>query len=220
MEAHEQRSSPRYAVVFRAGAETPVAGALVTDEDRLVLEGRGRDGSVELRIPYQELTGVRVGRSAEERLNGRPALLLERGDEPLVQVEPLGVGLLQELAHLLAALSTGNGEAEEQVEVVVPLKKDRLGRARELVAEGPPFDPAALGLRRHEVFLTTDEAIFVFVGRGVRRTLQRATRDPSLWRVGLAWRDCIGGRPHLAAEAKMGRTRSLQPVYTWTASRL
>src|SRR5439155_13807677 len=44
--------------------------------------------------------------SPEERLNGRPSLLLERRDQPVVQVEPLGIGLLQELAHLLAALAT------------------------------------------------------------------------------------------------------------------
>ena len=33
---------------------------------------------------------------------------------------------------------------------------------RALLADGPPFDPEALGLDRHQVFLTATEAIFVF----------------------------------------------------------
>lgn len=217
MEVSGRQRPARYAVVFRADGELPAAGALVVDEDRLVLEGRGRDGPTKLCIPYSELTGVRIGRSPEERLNGRPALLLERENQRSVQVEPFGVGFLHELAQLLTVLATGTDERDEQVAVVVPLKKGRLERARELVDRGPPFDPAALGLTGHEVYLAADAAIFVFAGPGARAMLERASRDPSLWRFGLAWRDCIGGRPHVAAAVEARRIHGQQPVYRWNA---
>jgi hypothetical protein len=212
-----RRARARYTVVFRAGREAPVSGALVVDEDRILLEGRSRAGHVELGIAYSELVGVRIGRSPEERLRGQPALLLERGLRPTVQVVPFGVGLLHELTDLLAALAVKRGGDDEEVVVIIPLKQGRLDQARELVAQGPPFDPAGLGLSRHQVFLTADEAIFVFAGPGARAAVQRASRDPSLWRVGLAWRDCIGGRPHFADPAEAERTRGRDPVYSWTA---
>ena len=209
----------RYPVIFRAGGDPPASGVLVVAEDRLLLEGRGRESNPTLGIAYSDLTGVRIGRSPEERLGDRPALLLERGRLPSVQVELLGFGLLHEVADMLAAVACKSHD-DEEVAVVVPLKHGRLRRARELVEKGPPFEPSALGLDRHEVYLTDDEAIFVFAGPGARAAVQRASRDPSLWRVGLAWRDCIGGQPHLADAAVAGRTHGLEPVYRWAAEPL
>jgi hypothetical protein len=72
-----------------------------------------------------------------------------------------------------------------------------------------------LGLRRHEVFLTDEEAVFVFEGPNVRRMLERLTRDPTLWQAGLAWRTCVGGRPRLLAEIYRAES---SPAYSWTAS--
>lgn len=210
------RQASRYAVIFRAGPGPAAAGAMVVGHDRVLFEGRSAEGRIALSVPFTELTEVRIGRSSKERLNGRPTLLLKRNDRSLVQVEPLGLGLLHELADLLAAIAARSGEREEQVAVVVPLKAGRLRRARELVAQGPPFDPAALGFTRHEVFLAADEAIFVFTGPRARATLQRATRDPTLWRVGLAWQDCVGGAPHLAATHEHPASRQV-PAYRWTS---
>jgi hypothetical protein len=208
----------RYAVAFRIGQGARAAGALVIDQDRLQLEGRTADGAVELSVPYAELVEVRIVRGPEELLNGRPALLLARQDRPPVQVEPFGIGLLHELADLLVALATEHADGGEEVAVIVPLKKDRMAQAKELVAQGPPFDPAALGLTRHEVFLTADKAIFVFAGAHVRAKLERMTRDPTLWRVGIAWRGCIGGRPRLAAASDTRPGTDDQPVYSWAAN--
>jgi hypothetical protein len=118
----DQRSPARYAVVFWAAEEASTPGTLVVEEDRLLLEGRGRDGLFELAIPYSDLTGVRIGRIADERLNGRPALLLERRERPVVQVVPFGPGLLHELAHLLAALVGRDSGDRDEVAVVVPLR--------------------------------------------------------------------------------------------------
>jgi len=212
------QSPARYAVAFRIGLGARAAGALVIDQDRLQLEGRTADGRLQLSVPYAELVEVRIGRGPEELLNGRPALLLVRQDGPPVQVEPFGIGLLHELVDLLVALATEHADNGEEVAVIVPLKKDRMAQAKELVAQGPPFDPAALGLTRHEVFLTADKAIFVFAGAHVRAKLERMTRDPTLWRVGIAWRGCIGGRPRLAAASDTRPETDDQPVYSWAAN--
>ena len=218
MEPRGEQRSGRYSVVFRVAPGPSAAGALLVDEERLLLEGRSPEGRVELSVPYADLSEVRIGRSPEERLNGHPALVLEREGAQAVQIVPFGAGLLHELADLLATLATEHADGGEQVAVIVPLKEGRLARAKELVSQGPPFDPAALGLMRHQVFLTADEAIFVFAGPHIRAKLERMTRDPTLWRVGHTWRGCIGGRPRLATAPEIGPGRNDQPVYSWTAN--
>ena len=217
-----RRGEPRatsYAVVFRAGRGNPTAGALVVDTDRLRLEGRSPDGRVvELSIPYAELTEVRIGRAAEERLNRHPTLLVAREHAPPVQIEPLGAGLLHEVADLLTALATQHADSGEQVAVTVPLKRGQLARVQELVAQGPPFDPAALGLTQHQVFLSAHKVTFIFAGPHARATLERATSDPTLWRVGLAWRGCIAGRPRLSSAHRPQPEDGARLVYNWDAN--
>jgi hypothetical protein len=210
------RSPTRFPVVFREPPGAPVTGALLIGPGEMVLEGRS---GIELRIPYSELAEVRVGRGPGEGLHGRPALWVARRDRSAVRIEPLGPGLLHELADLLSALVAAPTDADRQLAVVVPLPRGRLVRAMELVAAGPPFDPAALGFTRHEVFLDDEEAVFVFAGPHVRETLEQASRDPTLWQVGLAWRGCIGGRPrHVpVSEVLVGKERQL--AYSWAAGR-
>ena len=207
----------RYAVVFRAGRGNPTAGALVVDTDRLRLEGRSAEGRVELSVPYAELTEVRIGRAPEERLSGHLTLLVGREHAPPLQIEPLGAGLLHEIADLLAVLATQHADSGEQVAVIVPLKRGQLARVQELVAQGPPFDPAALGLTRHQVFLSAREVTFIFAGPHVRATLERTTSDPTLWRVGLAWRGCIAGRPRLSTVPERQPEDDARLVYSWAA---
>ncbi len=97
-----ERSAPRerFAVVFRnRGKES--AGALEIDSERILLHGRSSRGTVELVIPREDISGVRIGRCRSERLNGYPTLLLERAGEPAVQVAPLGAARLTEIAESL-----------------------------------------------------------------------------------------------------------------------
>lgn len=204
-----------YAAAFRAGFQAPATGALTIEDSYLLLEGRSEQGRVEFNIPFSEINEVRIGRLPEERLNGNAALLLSQRNGELVRVQPMGFGLLSELADLLSELAREHADPHEQIAVVLPLRKSRLSRARELVAQGPPFNPAVLGLRKHEVFLTDAEAVFVFEGPNVRRMLERLTRDPTLWQAGLAWRSCVRGRPRLLAETYRADT---PPAYSWTAT--
>jgi hypothetical protein len=50
----------------------------------------------------------------------------------------------------------------EQLAIVARLKSGAEPRARELIASGPPFDPAESGFDRHAVYLSVDEVVFVF----------------------------------------------------------
>ena len=63
-----------YGVVWREGEEPLVAGKLELGPSGIRLDGL--DGSRD--IPYGLLAGVRVGRLANERVDGRPSVVLER----------------------------------------------------------------------------------------------------------------------------------------------
>lgn len=202
----------RFAVVFRDGS-AEAAGTLEVEEDRLVLSGRGNGGSLELEVPFRDLAAVRVGRRPGERLNGYATLLLERTDLPAVQLAPLGVALLPEIADLLVSLSR---RAEARVLAVsVPLKRGCLGRARKLLAKGPPLDPASLGLSSHEVYLEEGRAVFVFRGHEVQARVSKAIRHPAVWRAGLAWQRCFAGAPEIVDLADV--SVEAPPAYHWVA---
>jgi hypothetical protein len=190
----------RFAVAFRDGS-AGAAGALQIEQDRLLLRGRGEDGSLELEIPYSDLAEIRVGRRRSERLNGYATLVLERIALPPVQVAPLGVALLHEIADLLSSLS--NRAGGDLLIVSVPLKPGCLARARELLAKGPPLDPASLGLSTHEVYLREGEAIFVFRGNRVREQVGKAMSHPAIWRAGLAWHRCFSAPPRIVERAEV-----------------
>jgi hypothetical protein len=89
--------------------------------------------------------------------------------------------------------------------VVAPLKAGSLERARELLDEGPPFDLEGSRFDQHEVFLTSDEVVFVFVGESASGgTLALAAEDPQVWRAAKAWGEVLDGRPRIA-----------RPVFSW-----
>jgi len=216
----EPRPQPaRYAVLFRVPPEPAVAGALAIDDDRLLLDGGTARAPVELSIPFTELIEVRIGRGRQERLNEHPSLVLTRADGEPVQVEPYGAGLLHELADLLTHLAAKRVDEDEQVAVVVPLRKGGLARARQLVAQGPPFNPAGLGFTGHHVYLNPDEAIFVFSGPHVRATLEKASRNPILWQIGLDWEKCMSGPPRLTTTFFAHQAGGDEPAYSWTSGR-
>jgi hypothetical protein len=200
----------RYAVVFRT-RDSEAAGRLEIEQDRLLLRGRATDGNLELEIPFSDLVEVRVGRRPNERLNGYRTLILERATEPAVRVAPLGVALLPEIADLLVSLSRPGGE--NVLAVWVPLKPGCLGRARKLLAKGPPLDPASLELSGHEVYLSESEAVFVFHGANVRAQVDRAIRHPAVWRAGVAWQRCFAAPPQIVEPAEL--SLDADPAYRW-----
>jgi len=193
-------SSVRYPAVWGLGEGAIVAGEVELGDAGLRLDGRSQTGRSERSASYRQIRQVRVARSAQERLNGRPTLLLDLAEGQTLAIMPLGMGLMAEMAELLADLTAAAGQLE-QIVVVVPLRPGSAERAKELLAAGPPFEPAEFELDEHEVFVGEREAVFVFQGRGVREALQQAAGEPELWRAGLAWRGLLGGRPRMIERA-------------------
>jgi hypothetical protein len=207
---HEEPAAPAsYAVRWQEPDGEVMLGELVLERQHAILRGSGADGSVaRRRLPYAEVTRVRVGRSPEERLAGGRTVILERGPAAALRIAPLGPGLLSELAEMLAQLSGEVSGDVEWVVVVVPLKPARRARAAALLAQGAPFDPEEAGFESHDVFLTEREVIFLFRGRQVTEAVRRLAGAPELWRAALDWRACIDGEPRLA-----------EPRYEWAQTR-
>jgi len=192
-----------YGVVWRRG-EAPVArGRLELEGSALRLIGTdGRDVVTE-EIRYEDLEGVHVGRRADERIHGRPSLVLERpGREALSFTSITEPGVIGELTDRITALQRSN--ASRRAAVVLPLFQGSNEVARRLLADGPPFDPGALGLERHSVYLTEDEVVFIFEWRG-DDSFESLLGEPGLWDIAAAWTQLAAGPPRLAA-----------PAYAWT----
>jgi hypothetical protein len=87
-----------------------------------------------------------------------------------------------------------------RIAVVAPLKYGAQVEARALIAAGPPFDPALTPLDVHAVYLTGDEAVFVFEGPDARAVVEHLVNEASVWKAALAWRRCLAGRPRIAED--------------------
>lgn len=85
--------------------------------------------------------------------------------------------------------------------LVVPLREDTGERVRELLREGPPFELETTHLAGHEVYLTDEEAVFVFESVGDEPPLELRAGDPALREAASAWREVIAGRPRKAETA-------------------
>jgi hypothetical protein len=66
----------------------------------------------------------------------------------------------------------------ERLVVTLKLRKGTQERAAKLIAAGPPFDPANLGLARHAVYLGDDLVIFAFEGKDVEQRVRTVINDP------------------------------------------
>lgn len=95
-----------YGVVWRAGAEPLARGKLELLPLVVRLDGLAGSDRVALEIPYGELECVRTGRTAADRLNGHPTLVLQRqGREPVVIAAVAQSGVVAELTEHLAKLA-------------------------------------------------------------------------------------------------------------------
>ena len=206
MSAQRVRKRPHdYAVVWRTGDGPTSSGRLELGEGELVLHGAGEPEG--LRIPFDELSSVEIGRGAGERINGDKSVVLERPSCERVLVAALGgVGLLGELTDLLARLRAEHA-ARACVAVVVPIRRGTAEEARRLVEEGPPFDVEQLGIERHHVFVGEREVVFFFEGDSAAAAVDALSRSPGVLKAAMRWRGILAGRPRLAEE-RFGWTRA------------
>lgn len=89
----------------------------------------------------------------------------------------------------------------QRLAVIAKLKPDAEERAAELIKEGPPFDPEGTGFQRHSVYLTSDEAVFVFEGGLLNALLQSVLQAPETSARFHAWEPLLDGMPRVAREA-------------------
>ena len=185
-----------YAVKWREPDGQTYVGNLALGPRALRLEGRGPGGPVVSRqIGYEELRGLRLGNRAPERLDDRPTLVVERSDGPYrIASAAMSVGIVQELVDRLADLRS---TAPRRATVVVPIREGAIERVRELVSHGPPFDPAATALTRHQLLLTEQEAIFVFEAQ-TEDGLTALLSQIDIWAAAAAWHELVVGPPRLA----------------------
>src|SRR6266511_4571713 len=202
-----------HAVVWRTRGGEVYKGRLDVNEEGLRLTGTGPKGEFGgMRIRYDDLSGIHIGRAAHERINGLRSLVVESARSSPIHVASVeGVGTIFEIGALLAELRSEKTAGTSSVAVVVPLKRGSAARARALVREGPPFDPA-IRFERHHVFVSEREVVFVFEGEDVKRAVQELARTPAVWKAASAWRDCLRGPPRLAEEGYSWPRRDVDPT--------
>jgi hypothetical protein len=84
--------------------------------------------------------------------------------------------------------------------VVARLRPGAEDRATELLAAGPPFDPAEGGIERHMAYVSAGEVVFVFEGDDIEWGLDELVALPALASTFIAWRPLIDGPPRVARE--------------------
>lgn len=186
-----------YAVKWREPDGSTHVGRLALGPRGMHLEARTEGGTTR-EIGYEEIEGLRIGRSEADRLDDHPALVIDRADGTYhLTSRAMGAGILQELIGRLASLSLA---PPRRATVVVPLADGAIDPVRELVAQGPPFDPMETSLTRHELLVTPQEAIFIFEA-GTDEGLSALLSELDIWAAAVAWRDVVAGPPRLAEVA-------------------
>lgn len=90
----------------------------------------------------------------------------------------------------------------------MPIRPGARDGLRDLLAEGLPFDPEQIeGIDRHEVFITPEEAIFVFESHIGTDALASLLVKPDFWQAAITWGEHIAAAPRIA-----------EGVYSWTRS--
>jgi hypothetical protein len=193
-----------YAVTWQQGEQASRSGRLELLPGGLTLEGSGANGGASSEtIDFGDLVDVRIGRAASDRLSGRQTLVLERRGGASVRIASVvQPGIITELAERLAS-RLREEEAMSRAVVVIPLREGASEQAAQLLRSRPPFDPDEIGLDRHHVFLTDEEAVFVFEADDLGAA-ERLIGGESFWKAAAAWKDLVAGPPRLAEDA-----------YTW-----
>src|SRR5207248_5201687 len=96
---------------------------------------------------------TRVATAPGERMGGRPTLVVERlGGEPIEIASVGGIGVVSELAEHISRLLAPESPGSWAL-VLLPIRDGKEEQARALLEQGPPFDPARIGLKQHHAFV-------------------------------------------------------------------
>lgn len=193
-----------YGVVWREGTKPLARGKLELLPHVLRLHGMTGSTPTTREIAYESLAEVHIGRSATERIDGHPSLVVAPRSGDVVSIASVAQsGALAEIAERLASLQ--HGAQSHTLTVVLPLLPDARNTVVALLAAGPPFDPEALHLDRHRVLLTDSEAIFFFESPLGADALLPLLQDTQTWERAAAWHEVLAGPPRIAED-----------VFSWT----
>lgn len=163
-----------YGVVWRDGEHALARGKLELLPHAIRVDGMTGSEPTAREIRYEHLSEIRIGRSPDERIDGRPSLVLGlRTGDTLSIASVAQAGVLAEIAERLAALQSGT-DGRRLIAFVLPpgggsRRHPRAARSRS------GLRPRRLGLDRHQVILTASEAVFI-----VRSRVGVAVREPLL----------------------------------------
>jgi hypothetical protein len=186
-----------YAVVWQEGDGPRRVGKLEVDARGVHLSGGADRRRLGVFVASGTITGVDVHRPGPGPLGDMRTVTIDRAHAPPVTIGALnGIGIVFEIADVVAQLARRAMPGEVGVAVNVPIRPDRAEKVRDLLSRGPVFDPSTVpGLDRHLVFVGDSEVVFIFEGQGVYAAVERLTRNPKMWLAAAAWRDCLAGRP-------------------------
>jgi hypothetical protein len=186
-----------YQVIWRRrdGVETPT---------RLRLEPHGLrleplEGGESHEVLFEEVVGVELDPSEEG--GGGLELVLASGDHVGLSSN-VKRWILSDLVGALFVDRLGAHGEHRRALVRVRLAPGCGEQARRLLLAGPPFDPASTALVLHEVFVSDDEAFFLFETDGDSALLSLAR--PDFWRSAGAWSKLIAGS-----------VKVVEPAYRW-----
>jgi len=100
-----------------------------------------------------------------------------------------------------------------RIAVVVPLRPGAHETARQLIEDGPPFNLDDTPLVEHCIFLTDQEAVFVFEGPEAREAVERVLGEVDVWQAATAWRAILASKPRLAETVFSWRRGSPDPLH-------
>ncbi len=94
-------------MIWKQDGGPVVAGQLRLESDGILLVGAVAGRAERHTLPYPSLAGVRLGHAPDERLRGRPSLLVELRTLERYRIATIGgFGVVTELADQIAAAMT------------------------------------------------------------------------------------------------------------------
>lgn len=189
-----------HAVVWCESDGPRFVGRLSVERAGLHLRGASTEGELWDRVfGPDDIVRVRLVRPGRDDVEDSRSVIVEQRDGSCLSLEAVdGPGVLFEIAHLAAELSGRARGMSAGVAVEVPIRRGHRDRVRELVRNGPPFDPVSVpGLESHDVYVGRDHVIFIFRGENVRDAVEKLMHTPSVWMAAADWRRSIAGRPDM-----------------------
>src|SRR6266496_4133470 len=189
--------SESYAVVWRDGDGPRQVGKMEVHQDGVHLSGGTGARRADRVLAPGSITGVHVQQPGTGALGDMRTLVVDRDQAAPITIGALnGIGIVLEIAEVVTEIAGRPARGSASVAVRVPIRSERADKVRDLVRQGPPFEPSTIhGLDRHHVFVNDAEAVFIFEGVRVGEAVERLIRNPRVWLAATDWRDCLAGRP-------------------------